>query len=276
MAFSKLVKTSALILPIFVSLLSADAHASNEKCSGEVTAAVAGYFRLKDLHSESGKIVTEHCKKWPTDTAKTIALFVYDDVPRKKLLLALINSRTNTVISSYSDWMPEEDAVTRVGEGSARLDTAPYVLSSTDRAFGVVFDTTWLPCAVSGGTSQELQLFISEGKRIRPIFNSSTPIYYWRRETTDCFHPGETFSMPVTVAVLRTASNGFFDLRMTAREESVDFPDEAAKKRSFSYTVRYDGKNYDLSPWQKKFSCWYDKTGCPPNPSFQRTAFGSR
>lgn len=266
MAFADSIKTSALILPMFVSVLPVYAHADNEKCGSEVTAAVAEHFRLKDLRSESGKVVTEHCKNWSTDTERIIALFVYDDSPKKRLLLALINSRTNAVLSSYSGRMPEEDAVTRVGEGSARLDTAPYVLSPMVPAFGVVFDTTWLPCAVSGGTSQELQLFIGEGKRIRPIFNGSTPIHYWRRETTDCFNPGETFSTPVTLAVLKTASNGFFDLRMTARE-SKDFPDPqhvAVKKRSFSYTVKYDGSTYDLSFWQKKFSCWYDKGDCRP------------
>jgi hypothetical protein len=174
------------MLSIFVSLFSTRVHASNEECSGEVTAIVGKHFGLKELHASSEKVVTEHCKPWPTDTEKTIALFVYeDDLPKKKLLLALVNSKTNTVLSSYSGWMPEEDSVTRVGKGSARLDTAPYFLSTKTRAFGVVFDTTWAPCAVEGGTSQELQLLVIEGKHIRPVFENSTPIYYWRRETTD-------------------------------------------------------------------------------------------
>jgi hypothetical protein len=264
-AFVDLIKTSALTLLIIVSLFSIDAHASEEKCGREMAAVVGKHFRLKELQASSEKVVSEHCKPWPTDATKTIALFVYDDdLPKKKLLLAFVNSKTNTILSSYIGWMPEEDAVTRVGEGSARLDTAPYVLSTKTRAFGVVFDTTWLPCAVDGGTSQELQLFVDEGKRIRPIFNNSIPIYHWRRETTDCFNPGKTSSTPVSVAVSQTASNGFFDLRLTAQESEYarDSEHEGMKKRYFSYTVKYDGKNYDLSPWQNKFSCWYDKTDC--------------
>jgi len=111
--------------------------------------------------------------------------------------------------------------------------------------------------------SQELQLFIADGNRIRPIFESSLPIYYWRRETTDCFNPGRTFSTPITVQVLKSASNGFFDLKLTAREsEDIDSPPHEILKRSFSYTVKYDGKNYDLFPWSVKFSCWYDGSTC--------------
>jgi hypothetical protein len=259
-----LIKKSPLILSIVVPLFSVCAHARSEVCNADLTARVGKHFKLNGLYASSEKVVAEHCKPWPTDTEKTIALFVYDDLPKKKLLLALVNSKTNTILSSYSGWMPEEDAVTRVGEGSARLDNAPYVLSKSARAFGVVFDTTWLPCAVSDGTSQELQLFVSEGKRIRPIFKNSTPIYYWRRETTDCFNPGKAFSMPVTVSVLQTASSGFFDLRLTAVErEDVDDPkSESAAKRSLSHTIKYDGRSYDLLPWKKRFSCWNEKIDC--------------
>lgn len=278
-ALADLIKTSPLILPVVVSLFSVWAHASGEECNADLTAIVGKYFRLNQFYASSEKIVTEHCKPWPTDSTKTLSLFVYDNdlpkknaydddlpLPKKKLLLALVDSNTNSVLSSYSGWMPEENAVTRVGRGSARLDTAPFVLSKRTRAFGVVFDTTWLPCAVDGGTGQELRLFVGEGKRIRPVFENSTPIYYWRRETTDCFNPGKTFSTPVTVSVLQTASNGFFDLKLTAieSEDIYDSQGNAVRRRSFSYPVKYDGRNYDLSTWNVKFRCWYDRSTCAP------------
>lgn len=251
-----------------LALLGGFTHASDRDCGTNVVDAVGAFFRLEDFYypypKEGGKLIAQSCKSWPADPTKTIAAFVYDDGHlQKKFLLALVSSATNAVVSSYSDWMPEEDAVTRIGRGSVKLDTAPYVLSKKTGAFGVVFDINWLPCAVEGGTSQELQLFIADGNRIRPIFESSLPIYYWRRETTDCFNPGRTFSTPITVQVLKSASNGFFDLKLTAREsEDIDSPPHEILKRSFSYTVKYDGKNYDLFPWSVKFSCWYDGSTC--------------
>jgi hypothetical protein len=267
LAFATSFNTSALILLVFVSLFSPIAQAMDDECSGELVTTVGKHFKLKELTASSEKVITQQCKPWPTDTTKTLALFVYDDnTPKKRLILALGDSKTNAVLSSYSGWMLEEDATTRVGSGSASLDTAHYVLSRKKRAFGIILNTTWLPCAVEGGTNEELQLFVIEGKRIRPIFENSMPIHYWGRETTDCFNPGKTFSRRVKVAASPSASNGFFDLTLTADESAeVDTPEgEAVKERALSYTVPYDGKSYDLSLWYRKLNCWSDKTDCPP------------
>ena len=264
LVFIHSIKASACILPILLALMPASAHASAERCSPEVSAAVGKHIGMKEYGAWSKGVITEHCKAWPADRTKTIALFVHDgNFPLKRLILALVNSKTNAVLSSYSGQMPEENSVTRVGEGSARLDTAPYVLSKSVRAFGVVFDTSWAPCAVDGFTNQELKLFVFEGHRIRPVFENSLPIYYWRRETTDCSNPGRTFSTPVTVRVLKSASNGFFDLEFTARESEVGNGEiKGIEKRRFSFTAKYDGKNYDLFPWTKRFRCWYEASDC--------------
>ncbi len=263
---------------ISLALVGRFAHASAGTCGSDAVEAVGSFFKLEAFYypyaKEDGKLIAESCKFWPTDPARTITAFAYDGGgPQKKFLLAIVNSETSEVASSYSDSLPEEDAATRIGYESVQLDTAPYILSKAIRAFGVVYRIRLEPSRMAeSGTGDELQLFVAEGNRIRPIFDRPLPLYYWRREITDCSDSCRVFDTYLTVQVLKSASNGFFDLKLTARNDDGPGSPQPKSKRTLSHTVKYDGKKYNLSSWawDIRFSCWSDPSSCSaPNKSLE-------
>lgn len=55
----------------------------------------------------------------------------------------------------------------------------------------------------------------------------------------------------VMIAIERTSSNGFADIRLTASREGNAKP--------LSLVVKYNGNSYDLQPWEKAFNAWWYK-----------------
>ncbi|MCL2021800.1 MAG: hypothetical protein FWG81_06845 [Betaproteobacteria bacterium] len=228
------------------------------RCDDAVVEIVGNHFQLDNFsyQEEGGLVVADECKPWPTDKSRMIAAFAYDagidkeiELPEKQILLALVDIPNKQVIASYKTSILE-DATTEVGESSLRLDTARYTLSKTTHAFALRLSTFRGRCAYEGGYGDELTLFVVSGKELRPVL-SQTMFHYWQAGVT-CGGGGDVVVINAFtyIAIENTSTNGFADLRFSAKSN--------AAKKPPSVVVKYNGKNYDLAPWNKAFNSWWE------------------
>jgi len=54
----------------------------------------------------------------------------------------------------------------------------------------------------------------------------------------------------IVISLEKTATNGFADLRLSVKSK--------AKSKTPTAVVKYDGKQYDLAPWNHVFGTWWE------------------
>ena len=231
------------------------------RCSDTVVTTVGKHFRLSAFaYPDSGMypsaengalIVAGVCRNWPGNDARIIAAFAYDAgiEYEKQLLVVILDRRGNRVIATYNGVIPE-DAATRVNSYSLRLDLALYTLSKTTRAFGLRINTFHDRCAYEAGFDDEMTLFVVKGKAIKPVLTETMSQWRYGGGNRCDEEDVDRAEANVSISVEPTSSNGFFDLKLTARPRD--------KRKPVHAIVKYDGDHYDLQPWKKVFHRWWE------------------
>ena len=277
MRIRKLISTALFIF----FALSLRAHAQPEKdtsrCSEATVSLVGKRFRLDNFvypewgtSENGGLIVAGVCKPWPTNSSKLIAAFAYNkSVEYEKLLvIAVIDTRTNQIISSYMNSI-HEDASLTVGENSLRIDTARYDFAPGVRAFGIDLTTSYHQGCGDGGSDTERTLYIPDRKTIRPVLKLYA-ISWWQfiQEGNSGCAPNIPDDVPMIIensrATLEMGSevtNSYRDIIISASSSRDD--GTPSGKGKFSYRLRYDGSQYPTDQMWKAFEKWYVLTRKP-------------
>ncbi len=250
------------ILFVLLALLfagGASAEAKDETCADEIYAIVGRDMKIEPFapRRRDGNIVSESCKPWPFDADMTLSAFAYDagGEYEKNLIVAMIDKKTNHVVSSYQKVIGE-DAVTEVGEYSLKLDTARYQLAKGVRAFGLRFNSSARGASCGEANwNDELTLLVPEGKDLRPVLS----LYmYQQKSIRGCLStqvPDAIWQDAIlTIGLEKTSTHGFYDLLATATitTHSNGAPIDDRKDRVEHHVFRYNGKYYEKGenvPW---------------------------
>jgi len=232
------------------------------QCSEEIVRNVGEHFHL-DYFSppingfypsieNGGLIYSSTCKASPNNKSIIISAFAYDAgiESEKELLVTLLDASNNKVLNSYKEAIPE-DAVTQINENSLTLDTAKYSLSENTRAFGVRINGFLDRCGYEGGYDDQLILFIINSNNLKPILSET--MYHWRYTSENRCNgedPPKIYANTI-ISIEKTSSHGFSDLRISAISNS--------KLKPPSIVIKFNGHDYDMTPWQHEFDSWWDK-----------------
>jgi hypothetical protein len=232
------------------------------RCSEPVLDLVGAYAKLDGFSyaQDNGAIVAGVCMPWPGNKSRTIAAFAYDAgvADEKTLLLAVVDIYKNRVIAFYTRKL-ETDAAEWVTDTSLRIDVAPYILSGHTRAFALRTNTFHDRCGYEGGSDDNLTLFVVDGKALRPVLQQT--MAYWQIQGIRCAGGDAEITITTTkafIAVEPTSTNGFADLRLTAKSgNGFDDPRLTPKSdrngKPVSAIIKYTGREYDVSPWKAVF-----------------------
>jgi len=256
------------VLPLLALLLAPWAHADDaQACDDRIVEAVARWGAVKgklvSWDQEDGLIAASACKAMPNAPGTTIAAIAFDtkhegrggDTGSKLQIIALVEA--GKVVAAERSEI-EEDALTAVG--SYRIDTAPYRLSPDVRAFGVVFTSGARgPSCPDAEASDELTLWVRDGKRLRAVFGTNLDGWVSVEGTACGAAAGDarSESAHMTIAVEKTASHGFADLSVTAhitqsQRKDGDYTDTG--KRVARTVLKYDGQSYGIDMFR---NFWY-------------------
>ena len=120
-----------------------------------------------------------------------------------------------------------------------RIDTAPYILNDSIRAFGIVRTTS---CGKLGimGYFEDLNLYIKQDNKLKLIldnFHVVDGVPYPQKE-------------PITKQILiisKTKTNGFYDILVKKTHKFYDDDLNIIKSYTTKYTLKYDGNKYKKS-----------------------------
>ena len=239
----------ALLLAFFASLTVLGQPYEASGCSTEIEDALRELNPKKPIE---GDVVDAHCKPWPPSGGKVIAAvmaFEQGEYPERRWVgvLALMEARTLKLLSSRRFEL-EEDAVTRVGEHSLRLDTANYALAPGVRALGLRYSNSGPGASAPDETSSdELTLFVAEGRGLRPVFDM--PMQR-ERVVEGCLRisPNSVWDdASFKISIGPPGPKGWNDLRVTATIERygvAEPPNFDTTPRRYELVYRYDGKAY--------------------------------
>jgi hypothetical protein len=205
-----------------------------------------------------GLVIAAVCKAWPVGKPRTIAAIAYDAGVEyeKRLLVALLDPSTGTVLAAYSGSI-DEDATMNVEANSIRIDTARYDLAPGVRAFGIDVESGYTPGCVEGGMGPRRTLFIQEGKVLRPVLENLY-LSSWRFVKNDMATCGPGADTAITettsygIGIGKTVTNGFADLRITGTSSYSN--GAKSRRKPLSFELRYDGKVYPtdkLDQWAR-------------------------
>lgn len=240
------------ILCVLAAGLLAQAAGAADLCDG-VAAAVANSAAVK------ADVVSAACKPRPHDRGLLLSAYAFGkDDDDKTLVVATVDAATRRVVSSYSI-VVAEDAAVHFGERSLSIDAAPYQLAPGVRAFGIRFasDARGASCP-DGIWSDELTLFVADGKTLRPVLRGVPMVRSEARKGMFCSAGGELIfdEAKLTLGMAPGASHGYADLVLSARitRHDGDKPGAAKTERQL---LRYDGKEYRVAgkgaPWWLSF-----------------------
>jgi hypothetical protein len=268
-----IVRIGGLLLVVSLACQVAAAQANVQAPCDDTTVALIGeHFAIAKFERDNvddpppvigARIVVEACRKWPAAPSRTIAAFLFDRRVDGEvdLLLAIVDTAAGRIVASHRETLGLM-ANQRPSENSITIDTAHYVLSPTTRAFALRLDLGgWgSNCAHSGGAGDELTLYVVEGSVIRPVLAEAMSQRYFIGSS--CQPGGELLIANVqkTIAVEPTSSNGFADLRISAKRTDTRITATSESmvlckdERPFvSAVVRYDGTRYERKPWERAF-----------------------
>jgi hypothetical protein len=238
------------------------AHAfdpAKQPCANSITQMVGKHIAVSNFKlskaENGGVIVDQACKTYPTDAAKSIAVFGYDGGGNheKKFVVALIDTSKRKIVSIYQDII-QEDAVLTLGKGSFHIDTARYNLAQGIRAFGVDIASInhgGRGC-YEGGFGPERRLFAQFDDKMKSVmqgFQLSNWTYTKGGMTcnVDSDQSKEEFSYSITVG--NGSTNGLANLQILRTSSQ-------RKRRPFSYVLRYDGEKYSTEGLQNAIYKW--------------------
>ncbi|WP_417068736.1 hypothetical protein [Niveibacterium terrae] len=229
---------------------SVQARSEEKTCVPEVYEAVMTDLKTVELSSgEGGNVVSESCKIWPYDERFILAALAYDagEEYEKQLVVAVIDRKSWRVSSHYKKTV-DEDAATEFGAGSLRIDTARYQLADGVRAFAVRFDSSSMgPSCGEASWSDELTLFVPEGKQLRPVLNLAMNK---QKSFSGCLSTESSNAVwenaKLTIGVGTTRTNGLSDLQVTAKITADSNGPRLGKhkNRTEQQVFHYDGKVY--------------------------------
>lgn len=249
-----------LVVALYICLFSVMANAQTPEypCSPDVFKAVQQHLKAKNFNSrqDGGSVISAVCRFWPPKSNQLIAVFAFDEGVEyeKRLVVIILDEQTKRVSSSYQSEI-SEDAVTEVGENSFKLDIAPYSLSESVTAFGVVFTSSALGASCGEGYwGNELTLFSPEGGNLRPVAVLNLYQQRWLAGCPAATNDALWEDAMLTVSTGETSTNGLFDLVVTANitVNSIETPTGNLKDRTERHILRYDGKFYNKGesiPW---------------------------
>lgn len=213
-------------------------------------------------------LVAANCEAWPLDPSIVIVAAAYgrgtvgadgevDDlhVGDKNFVVALVQPHDRKLRSVFAGSV-RDDVGWAVNASSLHIDTAPYDLARSVRAFGVdVSFNIHTPRCTEAGEGPLRTLFVQDGPSLRPVL-VGLPLASWRLvNAPDCgLHAFPDFDIPITESTLRTlalarhSTQGFADLVVTS-ETSAVYPEPVRRKR---FVLRYDGSTYrsaDVALW---------------------------
>jgi hypothetical protein len=239
----------ALLLGLLTSFVVQAQPREASGCSTDIETALR---ELDPKKSIPGDVTDAHCKPWPPSGGKVTAAvmaFEQGEPPARRWVgvLALLDSKTLKPLNTRRFEL-EEDATTRVGEHSLRLDTANYAVAPGVRALGLRYsDSGPGASAADESHSDELTLFVPDGRGLRPVFGMAMER---ARAIEGCLGscPNAVWdTASFTVAIGPTGPKGWNDLRVTAtvvRDGNVDSPNFDTTPRRHQLVYRYDGKGY--------------------------------
>lgn len=230
---------------------------------------------LRELHPKKpivGEVAGAQCKAWPPSGGKVTAAvmaFEQGQSPDQRWVgvLALVDTKTLKLLHSRR-FEIEEDAVTRVGDNSLRLDTANYAVAPGVRALGLRYSSSAPgPSAADASASDELTLFVPDGRGLRPVFGMSME----RARAVEgclgkCPHAvWETASF--TIAIGPPGPAGWNDLRVTAtvaRDSNDEPPRVDTTPQRHHLVYRYKGNAYALEAAQLDWDDYCCQIAWPP------------
>lgn len=256
-----------------LAFVNVSAYADDGGCDGRIVDSVGKHFHIQHFDSspDDGVIVAAACKIWPYKDDLVIAVFAYrlpsdgknsgdkaNAEGEKELLIATVDKNTRDIVSSYQTTIME-DAMTQVGWGAFTIDTAGYQLSKDVRAFGIVFFSSAVgPSCADNSFYNELTLFVPEGKALRPIFRQFKNVQHALSGCIGSATGKDAWeNAALSIAVTKTTSNGYADLKLTAAIEpgtNIEPPpaDMKLKKRKENTLLHFDGNTYTQgadAPW---------------------------
>jgi hypothetical protein len=257
------VKRRIAIAAIVLSGLAGGcAHAGQQPCNAKTFEQAGAYLDIDDFRprSDDGVVVAAACKRWPGKDGLLLGAFAYES-PRdgvKNLTVMVIADRRGTVVGAYRTTI-EDDSATLLGDGSLRLDTAPYDLAPGVRAFGVDVGSDYMPHCVSGGAGPYRTLYVQEGGTLRPVMHAmATSAWHFDDKTASTCDPDPAPAVhyDFTITVDKAVTNGYADLLVTAIGRRDDGKNTG--RAPFRYRLRYDGKQYPVDMMMGEFSTWQD------------------
>jgi len=228
-------------------------------CSEPTIKLVSEYLNIQELHfgpqdtesrtDSKSSVIASACKRWPYDKSIMIVSFSYDAGIQyeKQLIVSLVDTFKKEAIAAYKGTIPEDAAMT-VGSGSLILDTARYDIAPGVRAFGLDLSTSHSQGCGDGGVGPIRTLFVKEGKKIRPVLEGLyLSTWTFIKGGPSCAASEREVVIETTsygVGILRTVTNGYADLRITAT--STFDNGKKSPTRPKRYTLKYDGKSYPV------------------------------
>jgi hypothetical protein len=206
-------------------------------------------FGAEDEHHGRGDIIDLVCKPHPVAPGRLVVALFHDltDVPEqpadesgadaKGFVLAVIDLGRKKVLSLYRERI-EQDATTRIGEFGLHIDTARYNLKPGVRALGVRMNISYSPRCAEGGDGNYLNLFIEEGRRLRPLLKQF-PMSSWSlvEGSGACANDDSastTDSEELTLGLAASSTDGWRDLDIVSHhtiDKSVPGSDSGQQTR---------------------------------------------
>jgi hypothetical protein len=210
----------------------------------------------------AGVVMTSSCKRLPDEPALTLAAVGWDmhKEDTKGLAVAIVDEAAATVVALHREEI-DEDASTRMDNGSLRLDTAPYQLAPGVRAVGLDFFSDEQGCG-EGSLGPRRTLYVREGRTLRPVLEDLgiAESWYLRGNQPRCVsdpHEAETAILErydVTIALGAAGAGGWRDLVLTATPRRDDHKPSTLKP--LRVRVPYDGHAYALDAFNKAYAQW--------------------
>ncbi|MFZ6708708.1 hypothetical protein [Undibacterium sp. TC9W] len=178
-------------------------------------------------NAENGDLIALVCKSHPLHEDRTVVA-LFHDLRNKKgevredakgFVMAVINTNKQQLLQMYREEV-ELDAITRIYDGSLRLDTARYNLAPGLRALGVRMNIGHSPKCADGGIDDFLMLMIEEGKKLRPVLKNMAMAGWRLIDGPPCSYGDKlvvTDNVERDIVVLPGTTNGWHDLQVVAR-----------------------------------------------------------
>jgi hypothetical protein len=212
------------------------------------------------IETEPGNVVASACKLWPYKPHLLIAVVVFDESKEfeKQLVIALIDRRTGRVNSNFRSATPDDNFY-KIDDHSFVIDTSPFQLAKSTRAFGVRFRNAAVgPSSPDQTASEFFTLYIPSGASIAPVYSIALSQQMALRGVISTMYPGAVWEdAEISLATTKKLSNGLLDIEAKAKIsvvandlDDVDFKDR--KNRIETQILRFDGRKYrpyKAHPW---------------------------